>query len=160
MAQQDNPVALSTQTEGNKYWVVDSEASDHMSGNVDLFENLNHCSNEFTVRIADGSISKMARIGTVVLSDKLSLKTVLFVPNLTCNLLSVSKLTKDLKCVTNFHSSHCEFQDLESGKMIANAKEFEGSIFLRFQVIQENKLVLQVVFLVLFFLILQINIVQ
>ena len=108
MAQQGNLVALSTRTEGNKYWVVDSEASDHMSGNVDLLDNLNHCSNEFIVRITDGSISKVAGIGTIVLSNKLSLKTVLFVPNLTCNLLYVSKLAKDLKCVTNFYSTHCE----------------------------------------------------
>ena len=40
------------------------------------------------------------------------------VPNLDCSLLSISKLTKDLKCVTKFFPNHCEFQVMDLGMMI------------------------------------------
>ena len=65
-----------------------------------------------------------------MISDKLTLNLVLLVPNLTCNLLSISKLTKDLKCVTKFYSNYYEFQDLESGRMIGNARECAGLYLL------------------------------
>lgn len=40
-----------------------------------------------------------SRIGSIVISQNLTLKLVLLVPKLTCDLLFVSKLTKDLKYV-------------------------------------------------------------
>ena len=83
------------------------------------------------VRIVDGSLSKVAGIGFVAITDDLILKFVLFVHNLTCDLLSISKLTKDLNCVTNFFLNHCEFQDLELGRMIGNAKECVGLYLLK-----------------------------
>ncbi|RVW38442.1 Retrovirus-related Pol polyprotein from transposon TNT 1-94 [Vitis vinifera] len=83
------------------------------------------------VRIADGSLSKVAGTGSVVLSRDLTLNSVLLVPNLDCNLLSISKLTKEKRCITNFSSTHCEFQDLDSGKTIGNAEECSGLYILK-----------------------------
>ena len=50
----------------------------------------------------------------------------LHVPNLSCNLLSISKITSDLQCQTNFYSSYCEFQELTTGRMIGSAEEKDG----------------------------------
>ncbi|RVW40691.1 Retrovirus-related Pol polyprotein from transposon TNT 1-94 [Vitis vinifera] len=83
------------------------------------------------LRIADGSLSKVAGTGSVVLSRDLTLNSVLLVPNLDCNLLSISKLTKEKRCITNFSSTHCEFQDLDSGKTIGNAEECSGLYILK-----------------------------
>ena len=83
------------------------------------------------VRIVDGSLSKVTGTGSVVITKDLILKFVLLVPNLACNLLSISKLTRDLKCVTNFFPTYCEFQDLESGRTIGNDKECEGLYLLK-----------------------------
>lgn len=47
-----------------------------------------------------------------------------------CNLLSISKLTRDLNCSTNFSSKSCKFQDLSSGNMIGNAKVCDGFYLL------------------------------
>ena len=71
--------------------------------------------------------SKVAGIGTVKLSRTLALQSVLFVPNLDCNLLSVNKLNRDLDCETEFLAnsptaecrnlgikSHCQFGSFES----------------------------------------------
>ena len=88
----------------------------------------------------------MVGIGSIVLTKDLILKSSLLVPSLTCNLLLVSKLTKDLNCVTNFHSKYCEFQDLESGRMIGNAEESARLYLLEFQIILKNKFNLHIVF--------------
>jgi len=60
----------------------------------------------------------------------LKLKAVLYVPNLKCNLLFVSKLTQDMDCIVTFLPSHCIFQDRSSGKMIGSAEEKDGLYWL------------------------------
>ena len=52
----------------------------------------------------------------------------LFVPKLEYNLLSISKLTKDLNCITKFSPTMCEFQVLNLGRMIGN--EICASLYL------------------------------
>ncbi|KAJ4700914.1 Retrovirus-related Pol polyprotein from transposon TNT 1-94 [Melia azedarach] len=54
------------------------------------------------------------------------LSPVLYVPNLSCNLLSISKLTQDMNCVTKFFPTYCEFQEMESGKTIGCAWAYDG----------------------------------
>ncbi|XP_014490627.1 uncharacterized protein LOC106753340 [Vigna radiata var. radiata] len=95
----------------NLSWIVDSGASDHMTGNSSLFSTLNSCNSSATVTIADGSKSSIKGVGTVKLSEKLTLNQVFYIPDLKYNLLSVSKLNKDLKCLTVFESNLCLFQD-------------------------------------------------
>ncbi|KAF7807385.1 putative protein phosphatase 2C 39 [Senna tora] len=76
----------------------------------------------YKVRIADGSLGDVTGIGEVSLSDSITLKSVLFVPKLKCNLLSVAKLTHDSNCKAEFSNSSCSFQDVDSGKIIGNAR--------------------------------------
>ena len=132
VAQQGNfSMALSSHLQKNSPWIVDSGASDHMTGNSNLFHTFSPCSGNYMVQIADGSTSKVAGMGTIIVTKDLILKSVLLVPKLTYNLLSISKLTKDLRCITHFSSTHCEFQDLESGRTIGNAKECAGLYLLK-----------------------------
>ena len=102
-----------------------------MTGDASIFHNYNPCDENFTVKIADGSLSKVAGTGSVIISKNLTLDAVLFVPNLDCNLLSISKLTRDHNCVTKFFPNMCEFQDLDSGRMIGNARMCAGLYILR-----------------------------
>ncbi|KAI5427181.1 hypothetical protein KIW84_032559 [Lathyrus oleraceus] len=111
-------------------WIVDSSASDNMTGESTLFSSYSLCAGNQKIKIADGSFSAIAGKGSVVLSPMLTLKNVLHVPNLSCNLMFVSKLAQDINCQTNFFRSHCIFQDLNSGKMIGNAKENGGLYYL------------------------------
>ncbi|KAF7808202.1 Retrovirus-related Pol polyprotein from transposon TNT 1-94 [Senna tora] len=76
----------------------------------------------YKVRIADGSLADVTGIEEVSLSDSITLKSVLFVPKLKCNLLSVAKLAHDSNCKAEFSHSSCSFQDVDSGKMIGNAR--------------------------------------
>jgi len=78
------------------------------------------------IRIADGSFSSIAGKGLIQLTAKINLHSVLHVPNLTCNLLSVSKLCQDSNCRVTFFESHCEFQDQNLGTMIGRARMIDG----------------------------------
>lgn len=78
------------------------------------------------IKIADGSLSAIAGKGSIFISKILTLHNVLYVPNLSCNLVSISKLTRDLKCCAKFSLNSCVFQDLDLGKTIDSAKECGG----------------------------------
>ena len=55
--------------------------------------NLHTSLGNFKGKIVDGSLLTVARMGTIKIGLDLILCSVLHVPNLTCNLLSISKLT-------------------------------------------------------------------
>lgn len=73
----------------------------------------------------------MAGIGSVAIFTNLTLNSVLLVPNLDCNLLSISKLSADHDCVVKFSQNQCEFQDRISGKTIGSAEVCSGLYILQ-----------------------------
>ena len=109
-----------------KPWVIDSGASDHMTGCKSVFSSIESCNINRTVQIANGSVLKVCGTGSVPLGPNLSLRNVLYVPGFSFNLLSISKLTSDLSCNAMFSPSLCQFQDLRTGKVIGSAKEVSG----------------------------------
>ena len=114
--------ALNLRRKNPSTWIVNSGTSEHMTGDASSFHKYNPCYDNFTVRIADRSLSKVAGTGSVVISKNLTLDSLLLVPNLDCNLLSVGKLTHEKNCLTKFFPNNCEFQDLDLGKMIGSAE--------------------------------------
>lgn len=86
-------------------WIIDSGASDHMTSFSNLFSTYTTCSGQQKIMVADGSFSPIAGKGTVQIFSSLVLKSVLLVRNLTYNLLSLGKLTKDLQCLVIFTSA-------------------------------------------------------
>ncbi|RVX18883.1 Retrovirus-related Pol polyprotein from transposon RE2 [Vitis vinifera] len=123
-------VAFTANRGGMKPWIVDTGASDHMTGDAAILQNYKPSNGHSSVHIADGSKSKIAGTGSIKLTKDLYLDSVLHVPNLDCNLLSISKLARDLQCVTKFYPNSCVFQDLKSGKMIGSAELCSGLYLL------------------------------
>ena len=83
MAQKGNTRnAMSVCKGGTTSWIVDSGASDHMTGNIATFSKYFPCHDNSTVRIADGTHSKVMGEGSVVISKDIVLKDVLYVPKL------------------------------------------------------------------------------
>ena len=76
-------------------WIIDSRVFDHMTSFSNLFNSYSPCSSSEKIRITDGSFSPIAGKGLVKLSENIDLKSILHVPKLACNLLSVSKLSKN-----------------------------------------------------------------
>lgn len=97
-----------------------------MTSSSSLFSNYSRCYKNESVRIADGSFPPIVGKGKIEISNQITLESVLHVPKLACNLLSVSKLSKDSNCRVVFLDFHCEFQDQNSGRMIGSAKMVNG----------------------------------
>ncbi|KAJ9549117.1 hypothetical protein OSB04_021660 [Centaurea solstitialis] len=83
------------------------------------------------VRTADGIFSDVKGIRSIIILKEITLKSVLYVLNLTYNLVSAIKLTRDLNCITKLSPTLCEFQDSNSGMMIGSAKVHRDLYFLK-----------------------------
>ncbi|CAL5365889.1 unnamed protein product [Camellia sinensis] len=111
-------------------WIIDSGASDHMSGSSDLFSAYKPSSGQDKVRIADGTVSSISGKGLVQVTPTMHLSSVLHVPKFSVNLLSLSRLTQDLNCCVTFFPDHCLFQDLVTGRTIGSGSAENGLYFL------------------------------
>ena len=79
-------------------WIMDSGATCHVYNDCNSFVELRNLKKTLDITLEDGHTLKAIGHGTVILmmktgclTRKCKLHDVLFVPNLTCNLLSVSK---------------------------------------------------------------------
>ena len=80
-----------------------------MVGILRDFSSYIPCSENVNVKIVDGSPSIVTGKGDIPISNSEVLKSALFVPNLSCNPVSISKLTQDMNCCAKFFPTHCEF---------------------------------------------------
>ena len=122
--------AFSMRDKCSKNWNVDSGASNHMTGDESIFDDYQPCHANLTVHIAEGYLSKVAGIGLVQRSPEITLKSVLHAPKLDCNLISISKLTRD-NHFTKFFPNVCIFQGLGLRKKISSAEMCSGLYLLK-----------------------------
>jgi len=108
-----------------RVWIIDTGASDHMTGDLDTLSNFKPCDQKITVFMADGTSSLVQGRGTAYVAG-IRLESVLYVPNLRCNLLSVSKITQDKGYLVIFSFADCIFQDKSSRRTIGKAEEKNG----------------------------------
>ncbi|KAG7552999.1 Retrotransposon Copia-like N-terminal [Arabidopsis thaliana x Arabidopsis arenosa] len=109
--------------------ILDTGASHHMTGKLSLLTDIviiPPCS----VGFADGSNTFASHMGVFSLSTNVALTNVLYVPTLTCTLLSVSKIVKQTKCVATFTDTICVLQDRFSRTLIGSGEEREGVYYL------------------------------
>ncbi|KAK8934710.1 hypothetical protein KSP39_PZI014426 [Platanthera zijinensis] len=119
------PGAHSAVSPSSTQWVIDSGATDHMTGSSTGFVSYTPLSGRDKVSIADGSLASIAGKGTIPCSS-LTLSSVLHVPTFTRNLLSISHLTNSMHCSVTFLPSSCVFQDLTTGKVIGSGSMVDG----------------------------------
>ncbi|TQD71560.1 hypothetical protein C1H46_042906, partial [Malus baccata] len=113
----------------NKPWIIDSGASDHMTNNSTWF--VSHTTPPLnTVKVANGISTPVLGAGSISLTPGLSLSSVLHVPNLSHNLLSIGKLTNQLNCLAIFSPTHCWFQDIRTKALIGHGRERGGLYYL------------------------------
>lgn len=103
--------AFSGLTKEGESWIIYSRASDHMTGCEQFFSSYVPSPGNNKVKIADGSCTVVAGVGSIKLNSLITLQGVFHVPRLSCNLLSINKIRKDLNCIVNFTPSACVFQD-------------------------------------------------
>ena len=124
------PIMCITSVLNNIPWIVDSRARDHMTQESKLFNSYMPCSGKQKVLMAKGSNIPVHGKGRIAINKDITLDSVLHVPKMSVNLLSISKLTKSQNCLVMFFSNQCVFQDLTMGKTISNVEEREGLYYL------------------------------
>ncbi|KAA0039144.1 Beta-galactosidase [Cucumis melo var. makuwa] len=111
IAQSGMPQSLGLiSVDGKNPWILDSGATDHLT--------------------ADDSLAPIASKGQIVPFDGFALQNVLHVPKLSYNLLSISKITRELHCKAIFLPESVYFQDMSSGRTIGTARHSRGLYIL------------------------------
>ena len=77
-----------------------------MTGDSKLFGEVTKI-RPIPISLLDERVTLAKEQGSVLLEEKASLKDVLYVPELNCNILSVAKLCGDLNCVVTFFDDFC-----------------------------------------------------
>ena len=103
---------LSSQTITNDLWIIDSGATNHITCLKELLSEFNDYSDHNHVEVTNGQFAKVLGSGTIIISENIILKYVLYVPKIKCSLLSVWQVTTHLKCLISFDNLGCVFQDL------------------------------------------------
>ena len=101
----------------NSAWIIDSDATDHMTFDSRQVSPLKSSSQNF-VSTANGTSISIIGEGSLSLTNTLNLNSVLFVPSLNYNLLSVSQITIALFCVVIFWLEFCVFKDIRTRQTI------------------------------------------
>ena len=91
---------------GKALWMLDSGASCHMMGDLNLIENVRDV-RPIGVGLPDGKENMANKKGTVKLSKNLKLNNVLYTPDLRCNLISIAQVSRDLNCYVTFYDDIC-----------------------------------------------------
>ena len=95
----------------SKSWLIDSGASDHMTGNMELLINRKTLRGKIKVGLPDGSVIIVCEMGVVILNYDITLKNVLYIDDFNHNFLSVVKLLQEKKIQMIFNNHECILQD-------------------------------------------------
>ena len=101
-----------------------------MTGNSSIFSTFQSQPSTSTITLEDGSQTCVLRLGTIFPTPSLPLSSILSLPNFSFNLMSVSKLTRALKCYISFFPDFSLFQDLLTKQIIGRGREFRGLYIL------------------------------
>ena len=104
-------------------WILDSDASDHLSSNKDLFSSLTITSPLPKITLANGTQTMAKGIGSACPLPSLPLTFVLYVPDTPFNLISISKLIHDFNCSITSSHSFVTLQDRSTGRTIGIGHE-------------------------------------
>ena len=76
VVQSGNPIAFVSQSSAHGTWILDSDASDHMTGNQSLFTQLSFSDSLSSITLTNGSQIKVCGIGQTHSLPNLSLDSV------------------------------------------------------------------------------------
>ncbi|CAA7024653.1 unnamed protein product [Microthlaspi erraticum] len=101
-----------------------------MTGNISLLASVKDTS-PCTIGFADGSTTVSTQTGVLPLTDRIALPDVLYVPNLNCSLISVSKILKFSYCFAVFTDIVCVLQDRSTRILIGTGEECDGVYYFK-----------------------------
>lgn len=93
-------------------WVIDSGATNHMTGNPNIFSSIRSHKAISHVTVANGSTCNSVGFGIVQPTSSITISFVISLPKLAFNLIYVSKITRELNCYISFFLDYYLFHDL------------------------------------------------
>ncbi|CAH9104736.1 unnamed protein product, partial [Cuscuta epithymum] len=93
-------------------WYFDTGATDHVTPDIGKISLADTYTGDDKLQVGNGNHLSISHIGSCSLQN-LCLPSVFVVPNLTKNLLSVSKLTNDNNVYMEFWPTHCSVKDFQ-----------------------------------------------
>jgi len=102
-------------------WIIDTGASNHMTGNLSNLRNLRVIS-PCSVGLLDENNIVATKEGSIIFGSDFVLENVLYVPGLSCNLISVSQLINHSNCTIQFTHNMCVIRDRTSRKLIGDGE--------------------------------------
>ena len=88
------------------------------------------------IHTANGDVAAVEGAGIAQISPKIKLKC-LYVPTLTCKLLSISQVTRELNCRVLMYPKFCLLQDLYTEEIIGRGTE-QGGLYMVDEVAQKG----------------------
>ena len=136
--------ASDNKTNNRNCWIIDSGATCHISCNKTMFDKIESMSEPQIVTLGDGSSIETSERGTVKLKLKqvdgtykdCTLYDVLYVPELSYNLLSITKATELGKTV-KFDKSTCVI--ISNGDIVGSATKTGSLYYLNCQMISSHQ---------------------
>lgn len=106
-------------------WIVDSGAINHMTPHNEILTHKHQLplSKLKKVHLPNGDTTTVTYVGVYNMNATDLIHNVFFVPTFKYNLLSVSKLTRDLQCSVSFFPDFFVLQDLYNGQVKVIGKE-------------------------------------
>src|ERR1044072_2257324 len=101
-----------------------------MTGAIDLLSDVRSIT-PCPVGLPNGDQTTDVKEGKMHLGENTYLQNVLYVPNMNCTLIYVSKLMQDLKCVVTFSNKLCVMQDQTLRTLIKVSEECNGVFLFR-----------------------------
>ncbi|XP_019256865.1 PREDICTED: uncharacterized protein LOC109235265 [Nicotiana attenuata] len=120
-------------------WIIDTGATNPMVADLELLNkaSLVQTGQPKKVYLPNGETTQVTHIRTSTISYQNTITNVFYIPQFKYNLLSVSKVIKEMKYSFAFFSDFCIFQELFSGRVKAIGKEDSGLYILSRQKYKE-----------------------
>ncbi|CAL9014239.1 unnamed protein product [Prunus brigantina] len=138
-----NAMTAQTSFSPEHVWIADSGASHHMVGNSSQLDHVTPCNVDENVTVGNGAGLTIQNLGTATIScaqsNSLHLPSVLHVPKLKANLLSVHQLCKDNNCFITFDVSGFYIQDKIIKAILLQGKSNQGLYLIPLSASQRSR---------------------
>lgn len=98
----------------------------HTCADPKLFNKVDYLPYSVPIKLPDGSINRVFKIGSINLTPSITLHDVLYTPSFKLNFMSVHKLSVTANIRFTFCPSHCLMQDLRTESVLAQGRVIGG----------------------------------
>ncbi|GJV56560.1 hypothetical protein Tco_1457565 [Tanacetum coccineum] len=103
-------------------WIFDSSCTEYITYLSDILVNKKATHFEAPVVIPNGDSIPVKGKGDYILPGETKVNGVLYVPDFKCNLLSVSRLSRNLQCCISFFPDFCVMKGLQRKNLIGTGR--------------------------------------